>query len=410
MAMFVRIFTALAALLLLTAATAKGGRVALVIGNGDYQAAGTLANPVNDAQDIAAKLRSLGFTVVDGYDLGKRDLEKKIGDFADSLDGADVGLFYYAGHGLEVDGRNFIVPVDAHLDAPTRLKLESIAVADISDVMRDQVGTSILILDACRNNPFARGLGGVAKTRGVAEAGGGLARTSGGAGSYVIYSADQNTFALDGTGRNSPFAASLLAHIGEPGVSIGDMMIPVREEVQQATRKAQLPTAFDQLVKRFEFVPGVAVASQQTGTAQPEPANKQVASAEDPEAALREDVRSLIVNRYLKPDMEHFDSSVRDMFTDPTISFGHEFKIGDLIAGKAAYFGKYSKWKLNMLPDSLKVSVLDETSVTATFDLRYKFIPKEAAYSPIAGLAHVTLDLVKQNGAWKIEMENSRVD
>ena len=98
-------------LLLLSADAQPGRRVALVIGNGTYEEAGTLANPVNDALDITGKLRDIGFEVIEGNDLGKRELERKIGEFSDALQGAGVGLFYYAGHGLQVDGRNFIVPV-----------------------------------------------------------------------------------------------------------------------------------------------------------------------------------------------------------------------------------------------------------------------------------------------------------
>ncbi|WP_280800179.1 caspase family protein [Mesorhizobium sp. LNHC229A00] len=105
-------------LLLLGPDAGPGRRVALVIGNGTYAEAGTLANPVNDALDIADNLRTIGFEVIEGNDLGKREVERSIGEFSDALEGAGVGLFYYAGHGLQVEGRNYIVPVDARLDVP----------------------------------------------------------------------------------------------------------------------------------------------------------------------------------------------------------------------------------------------------------------------------------------------------
>src|SRR4029453_10470266 len=154
------VFLALAFLgfLLLRADAGPERRVALVIGNGTYEEAGTLTNPVNDAADIAARLKGLGFEVIEGNDLGKRELERKIGEFSDALDGAAVGLFYYAGHGLQVDGRNFIVPVDAKLDVPAKLRLETGQIDDVLDIMEQQTKTSLVFLDACRNNPFVRSL------------------------------------------------------------------------------------------------------------------------------------------------------------------------------------------------------------------------------------------------------------
>src|SRR6185436_2507089 len=158
------VFLALAflGLLLLRADAQTERRVALVIGNGTYEEAGTLTNPVNDASDIAARLKGLGFEVIEGNDLGKRELERKIGEFSDALEGAGAGLFYYAGHGLQVDGRNFIVPVDARLDVPAKLRLEAVQIDDVLDIMEQQTKTSLVFLDACRNNPFARSLGGIA--------------------------------------------------------------------------------------------------------------------------------------------------------------------------------------------------------------------------------------------------------
>jgi hypothetical protein len=405
MRVLARLLAIFASLLLLTAATGKGGRVALVIGNGDYAAAGTLANPVNDAEDIAAKLRAMGFTVVDGYNLDKRDLEQKIGEFADALDGADAGLFYYAGHGIAVDGHNYIVPTDAHLDIPAKLKLEALPIDDVLDLMSQQAKTSILILDDCSNNPFSRSLGGVSKTRGVASAGG-LAQLDAARGSFIAFSTAPGAVAMDGTGRNSPFAAALLKHIGDPGQSINDMMISVRRDVVDETKDFQNPMAWDSLTDRFEFVPGTAAVQQVRET---EPAKQQVAAV-DPQVQITREIESFVTGHYLKPDIEHFDAKLHEMFADPVTSYGREYPLADLIAIKAQWFAKWSKWKLNLLPGTLKVTMLDESSVTATFDMRYKYSPKDTGTGPIAGTAHVTLDLVKQDGIWKVEMENSAVD
>jgi uncharacterized caspase-like protein len=405
MHLVVRLLLALVAVLALSGSAPKGGRVALVIGNGDYANAGSLANPVNDAHDIADKLRAMGFTVVDGYNLGKRDLEGRIGDFADALDGASSGLFYYAGHGIAVDGRNFVVPTDAHLDMPAKLKLEAIPIDDIMDLMRQQTGTAILILDACRNNPFARSLTAKATTRGV-QAAEGLAQIEGGKGTFIAFSTAPGAVAMDGTGRNSPFAEALLRHMDEPGQSINDLMIAVRRDVVDETKDFQTPMSWDSLTEKFAFVTGGAAAPAETVPAQ----QPQATAPADPEAALRDEIRGFVTEHYLKPDAAHFETATAALFADTVTSYGREYPRDELVSIKAKWFSQWSKWKLNLLPNTFKIMVLDESSVTATFDMRYKYSPKDTGTSPIAGTAHVTLDLVKEGGAWKIEMENSRVD
>lgn len=186
-------------LLLLNADAQPERRVALVIGNGTYAEAGTLTNPVNDALDIAGKLRSIGFDVIEGNDLGKRELERKIGEFSDALQGAGVGLFYYAGHGLQVEGRNYIVPVDARLDMPVKLQLEAVPIDEVLDIMEQQTKVSLVFLDACRNNPFARSLSRTATTR-SATALAGLAQFDSTRGSFIAFSTAPGAVAMDGTG------------------------------------------------------------------------------------------------------------------------------------------------------------------------------------------------------------------
>ena len=208
----------------------------------------------NDAVDIAARLRDLGFQVIEGNDLGKRALERKIGEFSDALDGAGVGLFYYAGHGLQVDGRNFIVPVDARLDVPAKLRLETVQIDDVLDIMEQQTKTSLVFLDACRNNPFARSLSRTATNR-SAVALAGLAQ-------FELHARllhrvlDGTGFRRDGWGRAQlAFASALLRHIGEPGQSINDLMIAVRRDVVSETHDTQRPWEQGSLLERFEFVP-----------------------------------------------------------------------------------------------------------------------------------------------------------
>jgi uncharacterized caspase-like protein len=242
----------LSVLLATLAPAAAEKRVALVIGNAAYQHVPRLANPSNDAADIAAKLRALGFDVTEGIDLAKRDMEKSIRSFADKLSGADVGLFYYAGHGLQVDQRNFLAPVDAELKSESDLDFEAVQLDLVLKQMVRNAHTSIVFLDACRDNPLAANLAQASRSIAVGR---GLARVETAASMMVVYSTEPEKVALDGTGRNSPFTEALLHHIDTEGESIGDMMIDVRNEVIKATGGKQRPFESASLTGQFFFKP-----------------------------------------------------------------------------------------------------------------------------------------------------------
>jgi uncharacterized caspase-like protein len=149
-------------------------RVVLVIGNSAYQHTPTLANPKNDATDMSAALRQLGFQVIDGFDLDKAMFDRKIRDFAAALNGAEAGIFFYAGHGLQVAGQNYMVPIDAELASAASLEFEMVRVDIVHRIMERLTNTNILFLDACRDNPLARNLARAMGTR-TAEIGRGLA-------------------------------------------------------------------------------------------------------------------------------------------------------------------------------------------------------------------------------------------
>ena len=253
----------LLALVAAPAPAAAEKRVALVIGNAAYQHAPTLANPGNDASDMAAKLRSLGFEVVDGIDLGKRDMEKRIRAFADILSGADVGLFYYAGHGLQVDGRNFLAPTDAELRAESDLDFEAVELDLVLKQMVRNAPTSIVFLDACRDNPLAANLAKVSRS---IDIGRGLARIETPASMMIVYATEPGKVALDGSGRNSPFTAALLRHIDTEGASISDVMIAVRNDVLRETSGAQRPFESASLTGQFYFKPRAIAAKETTNT------------------------------------------------------------------------------------------------------------------------------------------------
>ena len=233
-------------------------RVALVIGNSAYKYAGELPNPKNDATDIAASLRKLGFEIIDGFDLNKTAFERKVRDFAAALRGAELGLFFYAGHGLQVAGQNFLVPVDAQLSTADALDFEMIRLDVIHRVMERETSTNIIFLDACRNNPLARNLARAMGTR-SAEIGRGLAAVESGIGTLISFSTQPGNVALDGTGRNSPFAGALVKHLARTRDDLSAILINVRNDVMKETQRKQVPWEHSALTGRVYFDPTAAI-------------------------------------------------------------------------------------------------------------------------------------------------------
>ena len=251
-------------------ATATAGsqrRVALVIGNSSYQYAPHLPNPTNDAEAMAATLRNLGFEVTKGIDLDRTETEMIIREFSKTLPGADVALLFYAGHGIQVGDRNYLVPVDAQLGDETDLHFEATDLDLVMSVMAREPRVNLVFLDACRDNPFAQNL---ARSMGATRStsiGRGLAIVDATVGSFIAYATDPHQVALDGNGSHSPFTAALLAHMQTPGLSISDMMIAVRNDVLTATQNKQRPWDNSSLTSPFYFTPAVAVAdATQTGS------------------------------------------------------------------------------------------------------------------------------------------------
>ena len=231
----------LALVLTVTAASAER-RIALVLGNSHYQNAPVLPNPVNDAQAMSDRLKGLGFEIVSGLDLTKAQTQEKIAQFAKQVRGADVALFFYAGHGLQVSGRNYLLPVDAALEDETSLDFEAVQVDFILRQMSRETSIRLVFLDACRDNPLADAL--AKETGGDSTASSGLAEIpieNGGAGTLVAFAASPNQLAYDGSGEHSPFSAALLAHIGEANVSITEAMNRVTSDVFKATAGRQRP-------------------------------------------------------------------------------------------------------------------------------------------------------------------------
>jgi uncharacterized caspase-like protein len=240
--------------LLIAMPAAAQHRVALVIGNSAYTQVNSLPNPVNDAKAVAAAFKDLGFDVLLGLDLDKRGFDGKVREFSQILGQADVSIFFYAGHGLQVSGRNYLVPVDARLQRERDIDFEAVGLDFILKQMElDREGkTNIVFLDACRDNPLARNLARSMGTR-SANVGQGLAQVEAGVGTFIAYSTQPGNVALDGDEGNSPFTAALVKSIKQPGRNLTAVMIDVRKQVLAATRGKQVPWDHSALTGDFYF-------------------------------------------------------------------------------------------------------------------------------------------------------------
>ena len=229
-------------------------RVALVIGNGAYDAFSRLANPPNDASDVAGALKSLGFKVTLGVNLDQERMQRMIADFSKEAEG-DVSLLYYAGHGLQLGGHNYLVPVGARLTNAEDIARETIPLDTVLAEMGRGKGVHLVFLDACRNNPLAGAAAAAALP--------GLAPVGKLPGFFIAFATQPDNVAFDGEGRNSPFATALLGHMAKPGLDISTMMISVRNDVFAATGGEQIPADESLLTKQFYFA-GSAEKSPET--------------------------------------------------------------------------------------------------------------------------------------------------
>ncbi len=228
-------------------------RVALVIGNSAYRHAAPLDNPKNDAADMAAALRKLNFKVIDGVDLDKAAFDRKVAEFASALRGARVGLFFYAGHGLQVGGQNYLVPVDAQADTAAALDFQMVRLDLVQRTMEREAQTNIIFLDACRDNPLARNLARSMGTRST-DVGRGLAAAESGVGTLISFSTQPGNVALDGAGRNSPYAGALVRQLSASSDDLSAILIAVRNDVMTVTQRRQVPWEHSAMTGRFYFV------------------------------------------------------------------------------------------------------------------------------------------------------------
>jgi hypothetical protein len=236
--------------LLVSANVAKADkRVAFVVGNGAYKNVAPLPNPAVDARSMARVLRNVGFDVVEGANLTRDKMTERLLEFGKKAEGADVALFFYAGHGIAINGTNYLLPVDADIKSEMDVKLGSAINIDVTlDQTMADAKVKLVFLDACRDNPFAAKIRSAKATRSV-NVQTGLAEMKSGEGTLIAFATGPGQTALDGEqGTNSPFTRALMANIASPGVEIQQAMTKVRAQVNEETNKSQLPWGHTNLI------------------------------------------------------------------------------------------------------------------------------------------------------------------
>ncbi len=270
--------------------TAPGDpRTALVIGNAKYTSA-PLRNPVNDARAISSTLQELGFQVTLLEDASQKQMKRAIDRFGEQLRDGGVGLFYYSGHGIQVSGRNYLVPLKAEIASEQDVEYESVDAGRVlakMDAARN--GMNLVILDACRNNPYARSFRSDSQ---------GLATLNAPSGTFIAYATAPGSVASDGTGRNGLYTGELVRHMNTPGLKLEEVFKRVRADVQEKSDNAQVPWDASSLTGDFFFVPPQEQLEQQVATAAlPQPSSseapktiradesawKDIENSEDPE-------------------------------------------------------------------------------------------------------------------------------
>ncbi|MEM7429828.1 MAG: caspase family protein [Pseudomonadota bacterium] len=239
----------------LSAAGYAADRVALVVGNSQYAHAPSLPNPTNDASDISVTLKRLGFKVTTVKDLGFEAMRRALLSFSSEAIKAEMAVIFYAGHGMEVNKQNYLVPTDAKLDTDRDIPFEAIPLELVTNSVSGARKLRLVMLDACRNNPFAASM---KMTRADRSLGRGLARIEPEAGTLVSFAAKEGTVASDGTGRNSPYTRALLKHMESPGLEINFLFREVRDAVMKDTNRQQQPFVYGSLGSQRIYLKGGA--------------------------------------------------------------------------------------------------------------------------------------------------------
>jgi uncharacterized caspase-like protein len=284
-------------------------RVALVLGNSAYQNVAQLTNPVNDSARMAATLKDAGFDVVDSRrDLPAAETRRALRDFADRARDADIAVVYYAGHGIEVDGANYLIPVDARLERDTDVYDEALSLERVLVAIEPAKKLRLVILDACRDNPFSRTMKRTVASRAIGQ---GLAKVEPTSPNVLIaYSAKAGSTAADGDGKNSPFTTALAHHIATPGLDVRRAFGFVRDEVLKTTGNKQEPFVYGSLGgEDVPLVPAPAKPAPAAAAATAPALSAQAEARRDYELALQVGNRSAL-NAFLAQYPDGFYASL----------------------------------------------------------------------------------------------------
>jgi tetratricopeptide (TPR) repeat protein len=285
--------------------TGAESRIALVIGNGAYEEV-PLANPVNDARDMATALRQLGFDVLVGENRNRRQMEDLIREFGQKIRGGGVGMFYFAGHGVQVGGANYLIPIGYVINSEAEVKYEAVDAGFVlaqMEAARNRM--NIMVLDACRNNPFARSFRSMSN---------GLASIDAPVGTLIAYATAPGRTASDGKGRNGLYTQKLLAAMRVPGLKIEDVFKQVRSEVRRQSNNQQIPWEASSIEGDFYFsTTGVEPEPAAPAPAPAAPAPTSAPNAGNVQEAMSE--MSIGLSHYIKKEydeaLRHFDRAVR---------------------------------------------------------------------------------------------------
>jgi Caspase domain len=282
---FLSVVVLLAAALLVSGPAFAEKRVALILGNSVYQNVPPLSNPINDGAVMAATFKNAGYDVVSRFDLSALDTRRVLRDFADRARDADIAVVYYAGHGMEVDGTNYLIPVDAKLERDTDIYDEAFSLDRILVAVEPAKQLRLVILDACRDNPFARNMKHSLASRSIGR---GLAKIEPASPNTLIaYSAKAGSTAQDGDGKNSPFTTALAQHLTTPGLDVRKAFGFVRDDVLKSTSNRQEPFVYGSLGGNdVALVPARAAPPPQ---AQTDPQSVSPQSQFNPQSEIRRD-------------------------------------------------------------------------------------------------------------------------
>ncbi|MGH6928860.1 MAG: caspase family protein, partial [Dongiaceae bacterium] len=292
---------------LFAASAADAARVALVVGNSAYTALPQLRNPANDSALLADALTRIGFEVVRVNDVDQPGLLAAVERFGEIARGAEVAVFYFAGHGVQFGGTNYLLPVEATLGSEADLRGQGLDVDLVIEKFRAAVPRSgVLILDACRDNPLPVSVAGATRGLKVAALTSGLARVEGVSGILIAYATAPGQVAYDGAGANSPFVAALAHYLGEPGLGVSDLFIRVRQRVMESTAGAQIPWVEEALLEPLYMHPAEAQTAPPTdvarlnGALEIEEPEKKLAALVDLEGALSDPTMQPVVAGHIE--------------------------------------------------------------------------------------------------------------